>query len=64
MAFLSTIAPGSTAVAKIKIKADSAAVPKMYGIDTVVRYENPDGDIVYSDTLQAVKPEKIYLNFG
>jgi len=53
MAFLSTIAPGSTAVAKIKIKADRAAVPKMYGIDTVVRYETPEGDIVYSDTLQA-----------
>jgi hypothetical protein len=53
MAFLSTIAPGSTAVAKIKIKADSAAVPKIYGIDTVVRYETPEGDIKYSDTLQA-----------
>ncbi|WP_052722970.1 COG1361 S-layer family protein [Methanosarcina lacustris] len=66
MAFLSTIAPGSTAVAKIKIKADSAAVPKMYGIDTVVRYENPDGDIVYSDTLQApveVKESGLFQRF-
>jgi hypothetical protein len=53
MAFLSTIAPGGTAVAKIKVKADSEAVPKMYGIDTVVRYETPEGDIKYSDTLQA-----------
>ena len=53
MAFLSTIAPGSTAVAHVKIKADSAAVPKVYGIDTVVRYETPEGDIKYSDTLQA-----------
>ncbi len=51
--FLSTIAPGSTAVAKIKVKADSAAVPKMYGIDTVIRYETPEGDIKYSDALQA-----------
>ena len=53
MAFLSTIAPGSTAVAKIKIKADSEAVPKMYGVDTVVRYETPEGDIKYLDILQA-----------
>lgn len=53
MAFLSTIEPGSTAVAKIKIKADSASVPKTYGIDTIVRYETPEGDIKYSDALQA-----------
>ena len=53
MAFLSTIAPGSTAVAKVKIKADSEAVPKVYGIDTVLKYETPEGDIKYSDTLQA-----------
>ncbi len=52
-AFLATIAPGSTAIAKIKIKADSAAVPKMYGIDTVVRYETTEGDIKYSNALQA-----------
>jgi hypothetical protein len=53
MAFLPTIAPGSTAVAKIKIKADSEAVPKIYGIDTVLKYETPEGDIDYSDVLQA-----------
>lgn len=52
-AFLSTIAPESTAVAKIKIKADSEAVPKIYGVDIVVRYETPEGDIKYLDTLQA-----------
>jgi len=52
MAFLSTIAPGSTAVAKVKIKADSEAVPKEYGIDTILKYETPEGDIRYSDTLQ------------
>lgn len=51
-AFLSTIAPGSTAVAKIKIKADSEAVPKEYGIDTVLKYETPEGDIKYTDILQ------------
>ncbi|HWQ49175.1 MAG TPA: hypothetical protein VN414_09570 [Methanosarcina sp.] len=52
-AFLSTIAPGSTAVAKIKIKADSESVPKVYGIDTVLKYETPEGDIKYTDILQA-----------
>lgn len=52
-AFLSTIAPGSTAVAKIKIKADSESVPKIYGIDTVLKYETPEGDIKYTDILQA-----------
>ncbi|AKB43020.1 COG1361 S-layer family protein [Methanosarcina vacuolata] len=52
-AFLSTIAPGSTAVAKIKIKADSEAVPKEYGIDTVLKYETPEGDIKYTAILQA-----------
>ena len=52
-AFLSTIPPGSTATAKIKIKAASEAVPKMYGIDTVIRYETPEGNINYSDALQA-----------
>jgi hypothetical protein len=53
MAFLSTIAPGNTTVAHVKIKADGAAVPKVYGIDTVLKYETPEGDIKYSDTLQA-----------
>ncbi len=53
MAFLSTIMPGSTAVAKIKVKADSETIPKAYGIDTVLKYETPEGDIKYSDILQA-----------
>ncbi len=53
MAFLSNIEPGNTTVAHVKIKADGAAVPKVYGIDTVLKYETPEGDIKYSDTLQA-----------
>ena len=52
VAFISSLAPGSTAIAKLKIKADSEAVSKVYGIDTVVRYETLEGDIKYSDTLQ------------
>lgn len=53
VAFISGMAPGSTAVAKLKIKADSEAVAKVYGIDTVIRYETLDGDTEYSDTLEA-----------
>lgn len=53
MAFLSAIEPGSTAVAKIKIKADSEAVAKDYGVDTTLRYETTDGDTEYSDVMQA-----------
>ncbi len=53
MAFLSTITPGNMAVAKIKVKADSETIPKVYGIDTVLKYETPEGDIKYSDILQA-----------
>jgi len=52
-AYLSTIEPGSTAVAHVKIKADSAAVPKVYAIDTVVKYETPEGDTNYSDIMEA-----------
>ena len=52
-AFLYSIAPGSTAVARIQIKADSEAVPKVYGVDTVLKYENPEGDIKYTDILDA-----------
>jgi hypothetical protein len=66
MAFLSTIAPGSTVVAKVKIKADSEAVPKVYGIDTVLKYETPEGDIKYTDILQApveVKEAGLFQRF-
>jgi len=46
-AFLYTIKPGDTIVASYSIKADSKAVPKTYAVDTVIRYEKPDGDIKY-----------------
>jgi len=53
MAFLSTIAPGGTAIAHVKIKADGAAVPKIYGVDTVLKYETPEGDTNYSEITEA-----------
>ncbi len=52
-AFLYTIKPGDTVVARYNIKADSKTVPKTYAVDVVLRYENLDGDIKYSNTLQA-----------
>jgi hypothetical protein len=52
-AYLSTIQPGGIAIAHVKIKADSASVPKVYGIDTQVKYETPEGDTNYSDIMQA-----------
>jgi len=52
-AYLSTIEPGGVAIAHVKIKADSASVPKVYGVDTQVKYETPEGDTNYSDIMQA-----------
>jgi hypothetical protein len=52
-AYLSTIEPGNIAIAHVKIKADSAAVPKVYGVDTMVKYETPEGDTNYSDIMEA-----------
>ena len=52
-AYLYNIQPGAEAVAKYKIKADSKALAKTYAMDTVMRYEDLDGDIQYSSTIQA-----------
>jgi hypothetical protein len=52
-AYLSTIKPGGVAIAKFKVKADSKTIIKSYGIDTVLKYETLEGDIKYSDILQA-----------
>jgi len=41
------------AVATFTVNADSKAVNKTYSIDTVLRYKTPEGDIKYSDILQA-----------
>ncbi|MCZ7402373.1 MAG: hypothetical protein O8C61_09135 [Candidatus Methanoperedens sp.] len=51
-AYLNKMEPGNVAVATFKINADSKAVNKTYAIDTVLRYQTPEGDIKYSDILQ------------
>ena len=52
-AYLNKMEPGIVAVATFKINADSKAVNKTYAIDTLLRYQTPEGDIKYSDILQA-----------
>ncbi|HEX7575674.1 MAG TPA: hypothetical protein VF360_04785 [Candidatus Methanoperedens sp.] len=52
-AYLNKMEPGDVAVGTFTINADSKAVNKTYSIDTVLRYQNPEGDIKYSDILQA-----------
>jgi hypothetical protein len=52
-AYLNKMAPGDVAVATFTVNADSKAVNKTYSIDTVLRYQTPEGDIKYSDVLQA-----------
>jgi hypothetical protein len=52
-AYLNKMEPGKVAVATFTVNADSKAVNKTYSIDTVLRYQTPEGDIKYSDILQA-----------
>jgi len=52
-AYLNKMEPGNVAIATFKVNADSKAVNKTYAIDTVLRYQTPEGDIKYSDVLQA-----------
>jgi len=52
-AYLNKMEPGNVAVSTFTVNADSKAVNKTYSIDTVLRYQTPEGDIKYSDVLQA-----------
>jgi hypothetical protein len=52
-AYLNKMEPGNVAVGTFTVNADSKAVNKTYSIDTVLRYQTPEGDIKYSDILQA-----------
>jgi hypothetical protein len=52
-AYLNKMEPGNVSVATFKINADGKAVNKTYAIDTVLRYQTPEGDIKYSDILLA-----------
>ncbi|MFZ3384118.1 MAG: hypothetical protein WA144_09350 [Candidatus Methanoperedens sp.] len=55
-AYLNKMEPGDVAISSFMITADSKAVNKTYAIDTVLRYQTPEGDIKYSDILMAPVP--------
>lgn len=51
--------PGESKVASFKVSIDAEAIPAIYGITTLVKYEDLDGKTRYSDTLKTtvdVKP--------
>jgi hypothetical protein len=52
-AYLNKMESGAMAVATFTVNADSKAVNKTYSIDAVLRYQTPEGDIKYSDILEA-----------
>lgn len=52
MAFIPYMPPGNISIAKIRVKADNSAVPKLYGIDTRIKYETFEGNIQYSEILE------------
>ncbi|WP_319508184.1 hypothetical protein [uncultured Methanolobus sp.] len=50
--FLGSIAPGETAEAVFKLKVDETAVPKVYAINSEIKYEDTDGHSQISDTIK------------
>ncbi len=51
-AFLGTMGPGKTSVAVFKLKVDELAVPKLYAINSEIKYEDMDGHDQISDTVK------------
>ena len=57
--YLGEMQPGESKVARFKVSMDAEAIPAIYGITTLVKYEDLDGKTKYSDTLKTtvdVKP--------
>ena len=57
--YLGEMQPGESKVASFKVGIDAEAIPAIYGITTLVKYEDLDGKTKYSDTLKTtvdVKP--------
>lgn len=57
-AFLGTLGPGQTAEALFRLKVDSTAVPKLYSINSEIKYKDEDGHDQISDTLK-IKTETL-----
>jgi len=51
-AFIGSLAPGESAVALFNLKVDDTATPKMYAINSEIKYEDVDGHDQISDTLK------------
>ncbi|MCL7415010.1 MAG: hypothetical protein M8349_02970 [ANME-2 cluster archaeon] len=51
-AFLGSLAPGASALAKFNLKVDDSATPKMYGINSEIKYEDVDGQDRISDNIK------------
>lgn len=51
-AYLGELAPGEDAVAIFKLKVDELAVPKLYGINSEIKYEDTDGHDQISDSVK------------
>jgi len=51
-AFIGSIAPGESAVALFNLKVDETATPKMYAINSEIKYEDVDGHDRISDVIK------------
>ncbi len=51
-AFIGSIAPGESAVALFNLKVDETATPKMYAINSEIKYEDVDGHDQISDVIK------------
>jgi hypothetical protein len=52
-AFLGTLNPDDSCEAQYKVKVDNDALPKVYGINTEVKYRDEHGDTQISDVMKA-----------
>lgn len=52
-AYLGDLAPGETKTARFKLQVSGDAVESDYSLVTTLRYEDEDGDMRYSDPMQA-----------
>ncbi len=51
-AFIGSLAPGESALARFNLKVDETATPKMYGINSEIKYEDVDGHDRISDNIK------------
>ncbi len=51
-AFIGSMAPGESALAKFNLKVDATATHKMYGINSEIKYEDVDGHDRISDNIK------------